>query len=268
VRVTLLGTMGWMPREGRETTCLACRDGDALLIFDAGTGLRRLLEPAHAALLVNDPEVHLFLTHYHLDHVCGLAYLPGVLPNRRVTIHAPAAGITGIDPEAAVAGLLRRPYNPRDWEELSDLRVAALAPGANEIAGHIVNVRAQKHSDVSVAFRLDDSFVMATDTQADPETAEFSAGVDLLLHEAWYDAAARQTIEMPAGLPPGFAAHSEAGSVARLAAAADVGRLVFIHLNPAYDETYYASMAASARASFPRTEVYADGEAVDTRRRV
>jgi ribonuclease Z len=110
--------------------------------------------------------------------------------------------------------------------------------------------------------------VMATDTMADLGTAEFSAGVGLLLHEAWYDAAAAQTGEMPAELPPGFAAHSEAGSVARLAAAADVGRLVLIHLNPAYDETYYAAMAATARAAFPRTEVRGDGEAVDTSRSV
>jgi ribonuclease BN (tRNA processing enzyme) len=264
----LLGTMGWIPSERRETTCLACRDGGALLIFDAGTGLRRLLEPAQAALLEDAPEIHLFLTHYHLDHVCGLAYLPGVLPGRRVTIHAAAAEITGIDPEAAVAGLLRRPYNPHDWGDLSDLRVATLAPGANEIAGHVVNVRPQQHSDVSVAFRLDDAFVMASDTKADPATAEFSAGVGLLLHEAWYDAAAPWTGEAPAELPPGFAAHSEAGSVARLAAAANVGRLVLIHLNPAYDETYYAAMEATARGAFPRTRVCDDGDTVDTSRSV
>ena len=29
MQVTLLGTMGWMPSERRETTCTACRDGDA-----------------------------------------------------------------------------------------------------------------------------------------------------------------------------------------------------------------------------------------------
>jgi ribonuclease BN (tRNA processing enzyme) len=268
VRVTLLGTMGWMPGERRETTCLACRDGDALLIFDAGTGLRRLLEPAQAALLEGAPEVHLFLTHYHLDHVCGLAYLPGVLPGRRVTIHAPAAGITGIDPEAAVAGLLRRPYNPRDWAELSDLHVAPLTAGDNVVAGHVVSVRPQQHSDVSVAFRLDDDFVMASDTRADPGTAEFSAGVGLLLHEAWYDATAVRTGETPAELPPGFAAHSEAGAVGRLAAEADVGRLVLIHLNPAYGEAYYAAMATTARGAFSRTELRDDGETVDTSRGV
>src|SRR5450756_199820 len=141
MRVTLLGTIGWMPSDRRETTCFACRAGDSLFIFDAGTGLRRLREPAQAALLDGARDVHLFLTHYHLDHVCGLAYLPGVLPGRELVIHAPAAELNGVEPERAVAGLLRRPYNPRDWEDLADLRLEPVVAGANEIAGHTVRVR-------------------------------------------------------------------------------------------------------------------------------
>src|SRR5690606_24219596 len=119
--------MGWMPGDGRETTCLACRSGSSLLIFDAGTGLRRLLEPAHAALLEGAEQVHLFLTHFHLDHTCGLAYLSGVLPGREVVVHAAGPAITGVEPERAVAGLLRRPYNPRNWEDMGELRLETLA---------------------------------------------------------------------------------------------------------------------------------------------
>jgi len=264
MRVTLLGTMGWMPSDRRETTCFACRAGDSLFIFDAGTGLRRLRETAQAALLDGAREIHLFLTHYHLDHVCGLAYLPGVLPGRALVIHAPAAELNGVDPERAVAGLLRRPYNPRDWEELSDLRLEPVLAGANEIAGHTVRVRAQQHSDVSVAYRIDDAFVLATDTMADPATAEFAAGVGLLLHEAWYNAADPLTAQMPAELLPGYAVHSEAGAVAGLAAAAGVGRLVPMHLNPLHDEGYYAALETAARAIFPRTDVLPDGAIVDT----
>ena len=264
MRVTLLGTIGWMPSDRRETTCFACRAEDNLFIFDAGTGLRRLREPAHAALLDGAREVHLFLTHYHLDHVCGLAYLPGVLPGRRLVIHAPAAALNGVDPERAVAGLLRRPYNPRDWEELTDLSLEPVVAGANEIAGHTVRVRAQRHSDVSVAYRVDDAFVLATDTMIDPQTAEFARGVGLLLHEAWYNAVDPRTAEMPPELHAGYAAHSEAGAVAGLAADAGVGRLVPMHLNPLYDEIYYAALEAAARAVFPRTDVLADGAVVDT----
>ena len=264
MRVTLLGTIGWMPSDRRETTCFACRAEDSLFIFDAGTGLRRLREPAQAALLNGARDIHLFLSHYHLDHVCGLAYLPGVLPGRRLVIHAPAAALNGVDPERAVAGLLRRPYNPRTWEELTELSLEPVVAGANEIAGHTVCVRAQQHSDVSVAYRVDDAFVLATDTRIDPQTAEFATGVGLLLHEAWYNAADPRTDETPEELLPGYAAHSEAGAVAGLAADAGVGRLVPIHLNPLYDESYFAALETAARAVFPRTDVLADAAVVDT----
>ncbi len=264
MRVTLMGTSGWMPSDQRETTCFGCCAGESLFIFDAGTGLRRLREPAQAALLDGARDVHLFLTHYHLDHVCGLAYLPGVLPGRALVIHAPAAELTGVDPERALAGLLRRPYNPRDWEDLADLRLEPVVAGANEIAGHIVRVRAQRHSDVSVAYRVDDAFVLATDTRADPATAELAEGVGLLLHETWYNAADPRTDETQEELRAGYAAHSEVGAVAGLAADAGVGRLVLMHLNPLYDESYYASMEAAARAVFPRSDVLPDGAVVDT----
>lgn len=264
MRVTLLGTMGWMPSDRRETTCFACRDGDTLLLFDAGTGLRRLLQPQHAALLEDAREIHLFLTHFHLDHVCGLAYLPGVLAGRKVVIHAPAEAVTGIDPLAAVAGLLRKPYNPRDWADLDELSLEPVASGGIELAGHTIRLRRQQHSDPSVAYRVDDAFAIATDTAPDQATAAFAAGVGLLLHEAWYNAVNGRTGQAPEALLPGYVAHSEAGAVARLAASAGVGRLVLMHLNPLYDETYYAAMGAAARREFPNTEVRDDGETLDT----
>jgi ribonuclease BN (tRNA processing enzyme) len=263
--VTLLGTRGWMPGDSRETTCFACRDDDTLLILDAGTGLRRLLASDHVSLLADAREIHLLFTHFHLDHTCGLAYLPGLFPRRSVVIHAASPEITGVDPEAAVAGLLHKPYNPQNWHDLSRFSLEPLHAGANDVAGHKVMVRPQQHSDVSVAYRIDDSLVLATDTAPDPGTVEFSAGVGLLLHEAWYNAADPRTDEVPAELRPGYAAHSEVTAVAELAAQADVGRLVLMHLNPFYDESYYQAQQVAGRAVFARTEVRADGTIIDTR---
>jgi ribonuclease BN (tRNA processing enzyme) len=245
-----------MPTENRETTCFAVREDDVLFIFDAGTGLRRLADPANAALVEGVREIHMFLTHYHLDHVCGLAYLSGVLPGRVVTVHAPDAVFTGTDPEAALSGLLRRPYNPHDWDDLTaNLHVRAIGARAT-IAGHEVQVRRQAHSDASVAYRVDDAFVFATDTRADPATALFAGGCDLLLHEAWYMAA-----DAAGGhLPPGYTSHSKVEDVATLAGDAHVRRLVLIHLNPLRDETYYLRLEAAGRSIFSSTEVLPDGE--------
>jgi len=264
MRVTLLGTAGWMPSRRRETTCFAARADDALFIFDAGTGLRRFGDVEHASLLEGVRDIHLFLTHYHLDHVCGLAYLPAVLPGRQITIHAPAASLTGIDPETAVSGLLRRPYDPHDWAELTHLRVEPIGPQST-IAGRTVSVRPQKHSDVSVAYRVDDALVVATDTVADPGTADFAAGVGLLLHEAWYCTA--DAAGIVAGPPPGYTVHSEATEVGRLASDAGVGRLVLIHLDPRRSESSYAVLVAAARSTFSAAELLADGAVVDTEER-
>jgi ribonuclease BN (tRNA processing enzyme) len=253
-----------MPSDRRETTCFACRSGEDTLIFDAGTGLRRLLQPQHAGLLAGSGTVRLFLTDYHLDHVCGLAYLPGVLPGRTLVIHAPEEAVNNVDPVVAVAGILSKPYNPRDWEDLDGVSLEPLHAGANEVAGHTVCVRAQQHSDISVAYRVDDEFVLATDTRPDPETAAFAEGVGVLFHEAWYNDADPRTSQAPPELLPGYASHSEVAAVAELARQAGVRRLVPMHLNPLHDEDYYATLEQAARVIFPRADVVPDGTVVDT----
>jgi ribonuclease BN (tRNA processing enzyme) len=261
--VTLLGTLGWMPRGTRETTCFAVREGAVLLLFDAGTGLRRLLDPEHAGLLRGAAEVHLFLSHYHLDHVCGLAYLSGVLPGRDIVIHPPTEDLTGVDPVAAVSELVRRPYNPADLADMTSVTVRP-AGHENEVAGHLVRLRPQQHTDTSVSFRLDDELVIATDTSPDPEAVAFARGAGLWLHEAWYWTGDPSLPDVPEQLRSGYAAHSEATAVAGLAAKAAVDRLIFVHLNPLAGEASYLPMRDAAREVFPRTDVVDDGTVVAT----
>ncbi len=262
--VTLLGTLGWMPRGARETTCFAVRSGPSLLVFDAGTGLRRLLDPEHAGLLEGAGEVRLFLSHYHLDHVCGLAYLSGVLAGRDIILHPPAEALTGVDPLAAVAELVRRPYNPVDLADMKSVHVQPLAAGENDVAGHVVRLRPQHHTDTSVSFRLDDELVIATDTSPDPDAVAFAEGARLWLHEAWYWAGNPALSAVPEELRRGYAAHSEATAVAGLAAQAGVGRLIFVHLNPLAGEGSYLPMRDAARKVFPHTDVVEDGTVAPT----
>jgi ribonuclease BN (tRNA processing enzyme) len=232
-----------------------------LLLFDAGTGLRRLLDPEHAGLLRDVAEVHLFLSHYHLDHVCGLAYLSGVLSGRDVVLHPPAEDLTGVDPVAAVSELVRRPYNPVD---LADMKGVAVRPAGreNEVAGHVIRLRPQQHTDTSVSFRLDDDLVIATDTSPDAQAVDFAHGVHLWLHEAWYWAGDPGLEAVPAQLRAGYAAHSEATAVAGLAAKAAVDRLILVHLNPLAGEASFRPMRDAARAVFPHTDIVEDGTVV------
>lgn len=263
MKLWVLGTQGWVPTERRATTCFAVEDDRRLLIFDAGTGIGRFLAPEFKALLDRSDQVHLFLTHYHLDHTCGLAYLPALFPEQGLTIHAPAKELSGFDPRAALAELMRPPYNPRPLADFAGVTIEEVLPGEQEIAGHRFRVRVQQHSQATLAYRLDDAFVLATDTVIDPETAIFAHGAGLLLHEAWYSSGDGRGV--PPSLAAGFAAHSEATSAAALAARAGVERLLLMHLNPLFDEAYYEMMTSHAAEVFPATVVPSDGDTVPLR---
>jgi len=257
-RLVVLGTQGWIPTARRQTTCVAYRCGPRLLLFDAGTGLSRLLQLPGATLLERAEEVHLFLSHYHLDHVCGLAYLGALLGGRGITLHVPDEALSGVDPLAAAPRLLSPPFHPTRWGERADYALAAVHAGDNRVGPHSVQARAQRHAGTTVAYRVDDSFVFATDTVADEATAEFARGAELLLHEAWIDGREEQDTEKAALVRAAYAVHSSARQAAALAAAAGVAALYLIHLNPLFDETYYDSMESSARLVFPPASVPPD----------
>ena len=123
--------------------------------------------------------------------------------------------------------------------------------GDNEVAGHRLRLRAQRHPGTSAGYRLDDVFALATDTGPDAETEAFAHGVALLAHECWYNEADPATRRVHGSLLPGFGAHSEVGEVAALAERAAVGRLLLMHLNPLFDEQYYDRLRAQARRRFP-----------------
>jgi ribonuclease BN (tRNA processing enzyme) len=260
MRLTLLGTQGWIPTGRRETTCLALEDGPRLLLFDAGTGLRRLLEPPGSTMLSAARDLHLFLTHYHLDHVCGLAYLPGLFAGRRLTVHVPDPAINGVDLDHGLATLIDSPFNPGRWGRQSVMEIVTqtLREGANEVAGHKVRVRRQQHPDPTVGYRLDDAFAFVTDTVADPETARFAAGVELLLHEAWIDGVEEDDPGAADLVRTTYAAHTSARQAAALAAQAGVAELYLIHLNPLFGEDYYSQMERSARTHFGGAAVRPD----------
>lgn len=263
-KFTILGSGGWIPTRRRYTTCAILSLPQALFIFDAGTGLARLLEDNHRHELEADREVHLFLSHYHLDHIIGLFYMPGLFKGRKVYIHPPSEEMTGFDPLRTLATAVSRPFNPHDFEQMQvDFEVEALGEGEYEIAGEAVRVRKQIHADPSAGFRVGDRFVFATDTAEDPGTAEFARGVKVLVHEAWIDGAEEEDPETEQQAREAYVAHTSARQAAAIAAGAQVGRLVLCHLNPLRSERYYEQMLASARKIFPETMILEDGEALE-----
>ncbi len=247
MRIAVLGAAGYLPAAGRQTMSLLLEQGETTLLLDAGSGVARLLEPAVRALLPPGRRLDVLLTHYHLDHVVGLSYLPGLANDRPVRIHAPQPPLTEFGPEA-LDRLLAKPLFPvpiARWPMPTE--VVAFAGPELAIGELAIRVRAQRHPGGSTGVRLGDTLAYVTDTVMDPATAEFARGVRLLLHEVWLSE------EEGARDDAARTGHSDAAQVADLAREARVERLWLVHHHPRRSAQELAAMAGrmTARAGLP-----------------
>src|SRR5262249_47657941 len=95
MKVTLWGTRGSLASPGAETaryggntSCVEVQANGAVLVLDAGTGIRRL----GATLAEKFTRVDLLLTHLHMDHIQGLGFFaPLYDPEVSVHIWGPAS---------------------------------------------------------------------------------------------------------------------------------------------------------------------------------
>lgn len=240
MKIILLGTTGYHPNDRRHTPCMLLPECGVML--DAGTAMFR------AAGYLETPELDIFLTHAHLDHVVGLTFLPGMLrrhPLRRVTVHALPEKLAAIDRHLFATELF--PLKP----SYASRPLAAQVPLAQ--GGRLTHFPLA-HQGGSLGFRLDwpgHSMAYVTDTTADPaaDYVEKIRGVDLLLHECYYpDADVAWAAET---------GHSATSQVAEVAQSAAVGRLVLIHINPDCTDDDPIDLA-TAQAIFAKTEIGED----------
>jgi ribonuclease BN (tRNA processing enzyme) len=242
MRGWLLGSGGWISTAERATTSVLVRAGDRALVVDAGTGLHRLV--TDSALLAGPGRLDVLLTHFHLDHVAGLAYLPAL--ERPATIWGPGAWLYGTPTSELLAPLLEPPLSPFGLEELPEVR--ELGEGRQSVGGFDLRTRAQpRHSAPTAGIRIGDDLAVVTDTGYDEGTAELAGGVAHLLHEAWSSSTGRATADTVA---TGF----DAG---RAADEAEARELTLIHLDPRLAD--HEPVLLDAQRAFPAARLGRDG---------
>ena len=194
----VLGSAGWMPRAGQETSCFLLETADQLVMLDAGTGVANLEFAAEA--LARHDRLSILLSHYHLDHLVGLMYLKRFTADRRVDVYGPGRPVYSKTTEEYVADLLQPDiYSSGHHGFAREVHYHDYG-GQDFCVGNLpVAVRAQKHSSPSFELRLADLVTYATDTSFDPSAWENCSPSRLLLHECWQLAAGdpRQHAQLP-----------------------------------------------------------------------
>ena len=238
----LLGSGGWIPTSLRETCCAFIREGPRVLVIDAGTGIQRLVE--HPELLARVEGVDIVLTHFHLDHVVGLSYLPALQLPERPIIWGAGQLLGGVSTRSLLERLLGDPFFSAPLAEAAS--VVREIKDEVDIGPFSIRTRVQKlHAVPTLALRIGDVLTYCTDTAPDPGNASFAAGSQVLLHDAWY---AQETSD--------DGNHSAGGDAGRIAREAGAKRLVLIHINPLQESD--EPLAESARHEFEDAEVGVD----------
>lgn len=245
MRIVFLGSGGYYANDRRHTAGILLPEAGVLL--DAGTGLYRLPD------WLRTPDLQIFLTHAHLDHIVGLTYLLVPMSIGQIT----TAGVYA-RPETLQA-VRDHLFAPAVFPKEPDFDYIPLAPQVLvPDGGRLSHIVLTQHPGGSVGYRIDwdagpgqaaRSIAYITDTQADGSYTEFIRGVDLLIHECFFP---DQSDELAA-----TTGHSNTTAVARTARDADVGRLVLVHVDPRRTGDDPIGIDR-ARAVFPKTEIAED----------
>lgn len=234
--LTVLGGGGWLPAHGRHTATALIRQADAAVMIDAGTGVGRLIEQPE--LLSGVARLDILLTHFHLDHIAGLAYLPSLGLGENTTIWGPGQLLYDTSTDSLLDRVSHEPFHPVTLQQ-QDIEVRDIPEGELELGQlRVTHRRQNQHSAPTLGLRFGDELAWITDTAYDPETIEFAAGCRLLAHEAWFTSAAPRDPEI----------HTSAAQAADAAAGAEARQLMLIHLPPF--EASLAPLLAEAEQGF------------------
>jgi phosphoribosyl 1,2-cyclic phosphodiesterase len=258
MQIRLWGTRGSVASPGPETlhyggntACVEVRAGNALLVLDAGTGIRGL----GASLRQHRGRIDLLLTHLHLDHLQGIGFFEPVF-RPEVELHVWGPPSTTADLHERLSRYLSPPLFPVRLRDLgSHVHLHDVPHEPFRIEDATVLGQAIIHPDPTVGYRIADGsgtmaylpdhepalgasiFPIAPDWTSGHTLAE---GADILIHDAQYTAE-----EYAARVGWG---HSSVEHAWAFAVQARVGRLVTFHHDPSHSDADLDALVAELQA--------------------
>jgi phosphoribosyl 1,2-cyclic phosphodiesterase len=250
---------------GGNTPCLELvTPAGSRFILDCGTGLRMLGKRwTRAAGTAPTVEAHIFVTHYHWDHIQGLPFFgPLYSPKNRFHFYSFRSQYLGADSlQRVLEAQMASPYFPVNLSAMSATRVfTEIAGGDRSVVGDTcVTARWLNHPQGCLGFRFDTpagTIVYATDNEPgapefDRALRELAAGADVLVNDA-------QFTPKQMAHRKGWG-HSSWLEGVRLAKDAGVRNLVLFHHDPDSSDKAVDAILRAARAEFKNTWAASEG---------
>jgi len=271
MRVRFWGTRGSIATPGSDTnffggntSCveLTTANGD-LLIFDCGTGARRLAAElmAQGKKAINS---NILLGHTHWDHIQGFPFFsPAFVKGNSVAIYGPEGSRGSL--HEVLAGQMEFTYFPIELNQLpAAITYHDLTEGIHTIGGARVATQFLNHPAMTVGYRVEAdgvAVVYLVDHEpfsdelwragaepgriesilhdGDRRHAKFMADADLVIHDAQY------TPEEYG--PKKTWGHSTYDYVVQIAAAAGVRQVALTHHDPSHNDHFVADIERKAR---------------------
>jgi phosphoribosyl 1,2-cyclic phosphodiesterase len=257
MQVTLCGVRGSIPtpdadklRYGGNTACVLVELEGGQLILDAGSGIRNL----GARLFGLRGEMHILLTHLHLDHIMGLLFFaPFFDAEAQVTVWGPRG--TFRDLRRQLARYLSTPLSPIEMRELpAHVRFSEVPSEPWRLLGAECRAALVTHRGPTLGYRItehghtvcylpDHEPALGVDLEQVPREwisgADLAAGADLLIHDAQYtEPEYRGTVGW---------GHSTFEDALRFADRAGAERLHLFHHDPTHEDELLDRLLDRAR---------------------
>ncbi len=246
MKLYTLGCAGWIPGKN-ETSCFLVEQNNELIMLDAGTGVSNL--KYHLDVWDKYDSFSVILSHYHLDHLIGLIYLPPFLKGKTMKIYGPGKPAYEKTTEEYLNEFFQTAFFPTPLKELAD-KVECYDYSASDFAiGDVkIKVNQQKHTSPSFQICIDDTLVYATDVCFEKDAWNHELKGNVLLHECCEIEAADPTHTTLTNLMTGIRPEQ-------------FDNIYLIHHNPEWTEDDWAVVEEKIRGT--KISILNDGKMIE-----
>jgi len=222
------------------------------IVFDCGSGIREL-GVEHGAEKVKPSNYHIFLSHFHWDHLQGLPFFgPAYDPSVKLDFYSPVPDI-----EKILGGQMIHPYFPVRMENMGAKKFFHLMENTININGCNISFKKMNHPGDSYAYCVNENgkrFIYATDSELTAgdfletsENAAFFRNADLIVIDCQYT--------LGEAIDKFNWGHSAFSLAVDFSANWGIKHMVMFHHDPTYDDQKLYNILQSAKWYLERMNI-------------